>query len=122
MGSLRILLIDDEEELVSTLVDRLGYRGIEAEYALHGVEALEKMSHTEYDVVVLDLKLPGMSGKEVLKAIKLHYPTVPVLMMTGHGAPMQTPDERPEGMFDILAKPIDINRLVTKIHEAAVSG
>ena len=58
MAGYRVLLIDDEEELVSALVERLGYRGIDAEYALDGTDAVRKVEAADYDVIVLDLKLP----------------------------------------------------------------
>ena len=65
MDELRVLLIDDEEELVTALVERLEYRGIAADYALDGYAALEKLRSSVYQAVVLDLKLPGMEGTEV---------------------------------------------------------
>ena len=121
MPKFRALLIDDEEELVTALVERMGYRGIEAEYALRGPDGLEKMRQTTFDVVVLDLKLPGMSGIEVLEVIKAEHPKVPVLMITGHGSVSEHPEERPADVFDYLAKPIALNKLIEKMQEAVDS-
>jgi DNA-binding NtrC family response regulator len=118
MPKFRALLIDDEEELVTALVERLGYRDVEADYALDGPDGIEKMRQAQFDVVVLDLKLPGMSGVEVLKAIKLDHPQVPVLMITGHGSITEHPEERPVEAFDFLAKPIDLAKLIEKMQEA----
>ena len=121
MARFRALLIDDEEELVSTIVERLGYRGVEAEFALAGGDALEMLRKQAYDVVVLDLKLPGMSGLEVLRNIKKEHPAIPVLLITGHGSPMNQLEEKPEEAFDFLAKPIDLESLIEKMEEAIKS-
>lgn len=118
MSELRILLIDDEEELVSTLVERLSYRGIAADYALDGYQALSKMQEGDYQAVVLDLKLPGMEGTEVLRRINLEYPGVPVLLITGHGAAVDGQEPRPEGAWDYLVKPVKLDVLVDRIREA----
>lgn len=118
MHRFRTLLIDDEEELVSALVERLGYRDVDADYVLGGEEAIQKMRQSVYDVVVLDLKLPGMSGAEVLKKIKSDHPTVPVIMITGHGA-LDLDDEETHTMaFDCLPKPINLDVLIAKMQEA----
>jgi len=118
MDQLRVLLIDDEEELVTTLVERLGYRGITAEYALDGYEGLAKIRSQAYDAVVLDLKLPGLEGTEVLRQIAHQYPDMPVLLITGHGSPIDPVDPKPEGVYDYLMKPVKIDLLVQRIREA----
>jgi DNA-binding NtrC family response regulator len=122
VDTIRVLFVDDEEDLVSALVERLGYRGVESEYALSAFEALEKLQKATFDVLVLDLKLPGMSGTDLLKIIRAKFPDMPVLMITGHGSPLQKPNERPEGIFDFLAKPISLDALIAKIREAACAN
>lgn len=123
MPDFRVLFIDDEEELVSALVERLDYRGIDGAYATDGKQALEKLAQENYDVVVLDLKLPGMSGEEVLAAINRDYPRIPVLMITGHGSALDNEvAEKPAGAFDLLAKPIDLEDLIRKMQEAIGSA
>jgi len=122
MHKFRALLVDDEEELVSTLVERLGYRGIKADYALNGADALRKMCDGSFDVVVLDLKMPGMSGFELMEILKAKYPDVPVLLITGHGSPTDELDEIPEEAYDYLAKPINLEDLIIKLREAVKSG
>ena len=119
MDDLRVLLVDDEEELVVTLVERLGYRGITADYALDGPAALAKMRDGNFRVVVLDLKLPGMEGTEVVRRIADQYPGVPVIMITGHGSPLDAPHAKPAGAWDYLIKPVQIDLLIEKIKEAA---
>ncbi len=121
MNKYKVLFIDDEEELVTTLVERLEYRGVDADFALSGSEAIEKMRESAYDVVVLDLKMPGMSGAEVMKIIKREYPQLPVLLITGQGSLEEEQEERPEGAYDYLEKPIDLKDLIEKMQEAVGS-
>jgi DNA-binding NtrC family response regulator len=118
MTEFRVLIIDDEEELVTTLVERLSYRDIDAEYSLDGYDALSKMRESKFDVVVLDLKLPGMDGLEVLRRINDSYPQVPVLLITGHGSVENGSEPAPEGVFDYLMKPVDLDDLIAKLREA----
>lgn len=118
MAKFRVLLVDDEKELVTTMAERLSYRDIEADYALDGFETLVKMREKSYDVVVLDLKLPGMDGTDVLLKINKDFPGVPVLLITGHGTADDDLDKMPEGAVDYLAKPINIDVLIKKMEEA----
>jgi DNA-binding NtrC family response regulator len=76
------------------------------------------LSEATFDVVVLDLKLPGMSGADVLSTINKKYPQLPVLMITGHGSSTEMPEEKPPGAFDYLAKPINLEDLIEKMKEA----
>jgi DNA-binding NtrC family response regulator len=117
VSELRVLLVDDEEELVTALVERLGYRGIEAQYALDGHRAIEMIRAESYDVVVLDFKLPGMSGVEVHRVIKTERPDLPVVLITGHGAPPDQIPDKPGEHYDILEKPVGLAVLLDKIKE-----
>nr|MBN2277961.1 response regulator [candidate division Zixibacteria bacterium] len=120
MAEFRVLLVDDEEELVTTLVERLQYRGIDAAYSLNGATAIQEMREKEYDVVILDLKLPGISGLETMRVIKKEHPDTPIILITGHGSPLNMEDI-PRGAFDYLPKPIDLDILVKKMREAVES-
>lgn len=117
MSKFRALLVDDEEELVTTLVERLGYRDIEAEYVLDGYEALLKLREKKFDVVMLDLKLPGMDGLEVLRKINKDFPDLPVLLITGHGAPDGEPGQVPSGAAHYLVKPMNLEDVIAKMEE-----
>jgi len=118
MSEYRVLLVDDEEELVATLAERLEYRDFLAQYAISGPAALRMLREQTFDVVVIDLKLPGMSGEELLQTIGAAYPHLPVLMVTGHGSGTPEAGEKPAGAYDLLPKPIDISELVTKMTDA----
>jgi DNA-binding response OmpR family regulator len=122
MDKFRILLIDDEEELVATLVERLEMRDIEAEYVMTGPDALRRLSEKSFDAALLDYKLPGMSGMEVMRRIEKQFPGVKVLLITGAGSVDGEEEEiPPEKAADVLLKPIDIEVLIEKLR-AAVRG
>jgi DNA-binding NtrC family response regulator len=118
MDEIKVLCIDDEEELVSAWVERLQMRGIEAEGVTTGQDALQRVKEKNFDVVILDIKMPGISGFEIMRQIKNKNPELPVILITGH----QCPDEESESMltdsFECLIKPVDIEILVEKIMKA----
>jgi len=118
MNEYHVLLVDDEEELASTLVERLGYRGFDAHYSTNGQDALGKLREFTYDVLVVDLKLPGMSGEELIHTIRAAYPNLPIIMMTGHGASELEGGKKPSGVYDFLIKPINLSNLIAKMKEA----
>ncbi|HDL04391.1 MAG TPA: response regulator [candidate division Zixibacteria bacterium] len=117
MGLFRALLVDDEEELVTTLQERLSYRDIDADFSLTGADAIQKMREKRFDIVVLDLKLPGISGIETMRVLKNEYPDVPIILITGHGSP-DTTDDLPKGAYEYLPKPINIEKLMEVMKEA----
>jgi DNA-binding NtrC family response regulator len=117
VSSLKVLLVDDEEELVSALAERLGYRGIDTQYALNGPDALRMIREERIDVVVLDLKLPGMSGVEVHEAIKRELPDLPVILITGHGAPPEQLGLPPGEDYVFLEKPVALDVFIERIKE-----
>ncbi|MBW1802424.1 MAG: response regulator [Deltaproteobacteria bacterium] len=118
MESTKILLVDDEVEFVETLAERIKIRGFDVRYTLNGEEALATMNHSVPDVMILDLKMPGLDGMEVLRRVKKHHPDVQVLILTGHGSKQDEKEARHIGAFDYLQKPVDIGTLIKNIERA----
>ena len=119
MAEYRVLLVDDEEEFVSALSERLMLRGIEAECALNGEEALARLMEKEFEVVILDVMMPGLGGLEVLRQIKTTHPNTQVILLTGHGSTREGIEGMRLGAFDYLIKPVDIEEMLAKMKEAA---
>ncbi len=118
MNEFRVLLVDDEEEFLETLVKRLKKRKLEVFSANSGKEALNILSGTSVDVVVLDVKMPDMDGIETLREIKKMAPSVEVLMLTGHANVEVAIQGMELGAFDYLMKPMDIDELLYKLQDA----
>jgi DNA-binding NtrC family response regulator len=118
MKKLKVLLVDDEQEFAQTLADRLSMRDLEASTASNGQEALSAVQHAEPDVIVLDLKMPGLHGIDVLQRVKQAYPNVEVIILTGHGSRRDEEAARSLGAFDYLEKPTDLETLVAQIKRA----
>jgi len=108
----RILIVDDEEELVSALTERLNLRGFEAIGVTTGTEALDLIEREAFDVVLLDVKMPGLGGMEVIKRIKDTKPELEVVLLTGHGSSQAVEEGKALGAFDYLMKPIKIDALI----------
>ena len=114
-----IMLVDDEVSFVETMAKRLGMRNIETISAFSGEECLETLkTHQTLDVIVLDVKMPGMDGIETLKKIKKEFPLIEVIMLTGHATVESGIDGMKLGAYDFLMKPCDIEELVGKLEEA----
>ena len=122
MAEYRVLLIDNEEEFVSALSERLMLRGIETECALNGEEALARLVEKEFEVVILDVMMPGLGGLEVLRQIKTTHPNTQVILLTGHGSTREGIEGMRLGAFDYLIKPVDIEEMLAKMKEAAKTG
>lgn len=121
MGGWRVLLVDDEEDFVSTLAERMELRGINAEVAYSGSDALAKIDRMEPELVVLDLLMPGVEGKDVLKYIRRTRPNVPVIILTGLGSSDTEREVSRLGAAECLLKPVSIDLLVEKMM-AALQG
>jgi DNA-binding response OmpR family regulator len=118
MEKIKILLVDDEQEFVETLSERIRMREHDSDVALDGEQALKKMDDDLPDVVVLDLKMPGMDGMEVLRRIRKAYPKVQVIMLAGHGSEKDEEEARKLGAFEYLQKPVEIDTLMKKVKKA----
>ncbi|SFL30223.1 Response regulator receiver domain-containing protein [Desulfomicrobium norvegicum] len=110
-----ILLIDDEEAFVTTLQERLEMRGFSARVALDGQSGLDMIAEDPPDVIVLDLRMPGISGVEVLRRIRKQWPGLPVIMLSGHGSDMDFETCVHLGAAMYHKKPLDINTLIESV-------
>ncbi len=118
MDVLRVLLVDDEVEFVETLAKRMNKRNVKASGVNSGEEALEFLDQYPTDVVVLDVKMPGIDGIQALREIKLRYPLIEVIMLTGHANVEVAIQGMELGAFDYLMKPMAIDDLLYKVQDA----
>src|SRR5210317_643506 len=118
MKDIKVLLVDDEQKFVEALSERLQMRDMENETVYDGEEALSFVDDKEPDVMVLDLKMPGIDGMEVLRRVKKKFPGIQVIILTGHGTDRDEEESRRIGVFDYLKKPVDIELLVSRIKAA----
>ncbi len=118
MNKFRILLVDDEEDFVRTLSERLQMRDMASDLAFDGEQALEVVQDGVPDVMVLDLKMPGIDGMEVLRRVKKQYPEVQVIILTGHGSERDEEQARRLGAFDYMQKPVNLDHLVSVLKKA----
>lgn len=116
--NLKALLVDDEVEFVTTLAERLQIRGIQAQTATDGQEALTTIEAEKPQVVVLDIMMPGISGLDVLDHIKRNYPDIEVILLTGRGSTKEGIEGMRLGAFDFLMKPVKIEELIPRMLEA----
>ena len=117
-ASVRLLLVDDEQGFVNVLAKRIGKRHIAVRKACSGFEAIQILREERFDVAVLDLKMEDMDGIEVLKIFKKMDPTMPVIMLTGHGSETAAREGVKAGAFDYLTKPCDLDDLIEIICKA----
>lgn len=118
LPNIRLLLVDDEDNFRFAIARRLQKRGIIPEHADTGEKCLAILEKGPMDVVVLDVKMPGMDGIEVLNHIKASYPGVEVILLTGHASAQDGVTGIKAGAFDYLSKPIEFEHLLSKIHQA----
>ena len=118
MKEMKVLLVDDEQKFVQALSERLQMRDLENETVYDGEEALSFVDDKEPDVMVLDLKMPGIDGMEVLRRVTKKFPDLRVIILTGHGTDRDEEESRRIGVFDYLKKPVDIEVLVSRIKAA----
>ena len=114
---IKILLVDDEKQFVDTLAERLAMRGFSARVAYDGPQALKAVEEPT-DVIVLDLRMPGMDGFEVLRSLKKSNPQVQVIILTGHGGDAEEQTAYRMGAYNFLKKPMDIDELLNSIRMA----
>lgn len=118
MAAMSVLLVDDEREFVDALSNRLGLRGIHCDVVYDGPDALKYVESKEPDVMVLDLKMPGLHGMEVLRKLSKTHPQVQVVVLTGHGTDRDEEEAKRLGAFGYLQKPADVEALADRIRGA----
>ena len=123
MRDIKVLLVDDEAELVETLAERLIIRDIPADWATGAEEALYKADKSQYDIAVLDVKMPGISGIALKKLMELKNPRMKFIFMTGHGSEADfRAGSKEAGSEYYLVKPVNIDDLITKMNEVISRG
>ena len=115
---IKLLLVDDEEGYVNVLSNRLQKRKIDVTKAFSGLEAIQKLRKDDFHVAVLDLKMEGLDGIEVLKIVKKMLPEMQVIMLTGHGSEEAAQEGIRFGAYDYLTKPCELEAMLDKIREA----
>jgi len=118
MDNFKILIVDDENDFRETIIKRLRARKIDIEGADSGPQALEMLDAQDFDVIVLDVKMPGMDGIETLREIKLKKPLVEVIMLTGHASVESGIQGMQLGAFDYVMKPVALDDLMDKLRQA----
>lgn len=118
MDAFHVLLVDDEADFLETLLKRMKKRNVNVKGVKSGEEALEFLKQNPVDVVVLDVKMPGIDGIQALREIKKTYPLIEAIMLTGHASLEVAIEGMELGAFDYLMKPIDIDDLLYKVQDA----
>ena len=117
-----VLIVDDEYELVSAMEERLNLRGFRAHGVTSGADALDHIAESPCDVVLLDVKMPGLGGLEVIKKIKDQRPKLEVILLTGHGSTQDAEKGLKLGAHSYVMKPVKIDDLVRLLLDAAQRG
>ena len=114
----KVLLVDDEEEYLSALAERLKARGMNVSAVTNGEDAVSMVDTATFDLIILDLAMPGMDGLETLKKIKGRQPEAEIIMLSGQGSIKTSIEAMKLGACDFIEKPVDIKELVEKISKA----
>jgi DNA-binding NtrC family response regulator len=114
----KVLLVDDEEDFLEVMGERLSARGIDVTTSISAEDALEQIDKDLFDAVILDLQMPGMNGIEALKKIKKQHPELQVILLTGHATVEKGVEAIKLGAMDFVEKPADLSVLGEKIKKA----
>jgi two-component system OmpR family response regulator len=116
--TIRLLLVDDEEDFRTTLANRLKRRNLDVADADSGEKALEIIGQKSFDVAIVDIKMPGMDGIETLRRIKKIDPLLEVILLTGHASVEAGIEGMKSGAYDYIIKPCNVNDLMVKVDDA----
>jgi DNA-binding NtrC family response regulator len=115
---IRILIVDDEVKFLDSIAQRLEIRGFDVSKATNGEEALKAAAVAQFDLALLDLKMPGMDGRQVLEILKKTHKYIEVIILTGHGSLDSAVECTKLGAFNYLPKPYEIEKLLEVLREA----
>ena len=118
MDKMKVLLVDDEEDFISTLAERLELRNMSPLVAIDGAVAIRLLEKHKPPVVVLDVMMPGIGGLDILKYIKRNCPNTQVIILTGRGTTKEGIESMRHGAFDYMLKPVKIEELLKKLNDA----
>lgn len=120
--NIRLLMVDDERDFLQAVEPGMARRGFDVTLAENGIQALEFLEQRTFDVVVLDVKMPGIDGVDTFREMKKRHPGLPVILLTGHGDISQAFETSREGVHEYLTKPCDVEKLAEVVREAASRG
>jgi two-component system NtrC family response regulator len=115
---IKLLIVDDEVQFLDSISKRLELRGFEVTKATNGAEAIELARNQKFDLALVDLKIPGLDGKQVLEILKSEHKFIEVTILTGHGSLDSAVECTKLGAFDYLPKPYELEDLIVKLKEA----
>ncbi len=115
---IKLLIVDDEEEFLESIAKRLEMRDFDVRTATRGARAVEIARDEKFDLALLDLKMPGMDGKEVLEILKKEHNYIEVIILTGHGSVDSAVDCTKLGAFGYLPKPYELEKLLETLRQA----
>lgn len=118
MDNFKVMVVDDELDFLETIIKRLKARKIEVTGAESGQKALDLLAGEDFDVIVLDVKMPGIDGIETLREIKKKKPLTEVIMLTGHASVESGIQGMQLGAFDYVMKPVALDELLEKMRQA----
>jgi DNA-binding NtrC family response regulator len=115
---IKVLLVDDEEEFIALLSERMKSRGFQVDIANSGIKALEKVDEKAYDAIILDLYMPEMDGIDTLKQLLQKNPDLQIIFLTGHATLEKGIEAVKLGAIDFMEKPVDMDKLIEKVNDA----
>ncbi len=115
--SARILIVDDEKRLASSLCQalQLDHPDCQVDMAYSGEQALSSLADTTYDLIIADVRMPGISGLDLIKGVRYLDAQVPIILMTGYGSTSLRSEATTLGVSDYLEKPFDADRLISMV-------
>jgi DNA-binding NtrC family response regulator len=115
---IKLLIVDDEVEFLESIAKRLEMRDFDVRTATRGAQAVELAREEKFDLALLDLKMPGMDGKQVLEILKKEHQYIEVIILTGHGSVDSAVDCTKLGAFGYLPKPYELEKLLETLKQA----